>query len=476
MAAKPALADLCRTHPDDLSLQGIYAMDLAKSGDFERAEEVIATGLTQGNSATLHAARALLIDLADEEQNSEEAGQLAIALDPKDPLALVWRNDAAQRHGDYEEARSIIDHLSAIFPNSTAAYTMRITLALAQQDLDEAQRLLDDAPDWFRATWAFHGESAAVALFRHQTSEIDANVKRAIEKTPGPSSLHGFHAVVQCMLHRYNDAEKSARTAIDLNKRDHYAWRALSIIAKHRGNADEAEDHRKRANDAVPGIAGTAGSWEIADCLRRKDYDGALRIYKEQSESRIASVAALGRRAGLDLLVRLGRWDQARHLLQICTEKGDRSLMIEALRLRIGVQDGAKQEALPQLRALLNETALPAAGYPIILAALLAAGSEEDVDTLVARLASGIGNASKTRECVLNLLRWRRRAQAYFLVKSALNVYPNSPAIYRAAVDTACAHRDFLTAIRFDGRLKRSVRVTLTLGQVLEAALLRRIP
>ncbi len=205
--------------------------------------------------------------------------EVALTLDPDDPLAHFGLGQVYQLQGELEKAVAELERVVAAIPDSA---WLHLTLAQAYSDLGQqyadlgemakrdAQTYLQKAAEAYRCSWALDWENLAAGELLAETceklggwcqrpgvlDEVVAHFERQAELDPEAVEWQLALALWYRFAGRYEEAEAACFSAADLRPEDADAYVALGAVYLAQDRLDDAEEEFERAMKLAEPVQG----------------------------------------------------------------------------------------------------------------------------------------------------------------------------------------------------------------------------
>ena len=217
--------------------------------------------------------------------------------------ALTW-----QQSRIYSDQLTFFEHVVAHNPEAAGAH-----LNLAQALIDEGR--LEDAV-----------QAATIA----------------VEQRPESYDAHINLAIALGELERYDESERHLRQAVEIAPTESEPHANLAVLLSRRNELDEAEQHLRRAMELAPGDLGVVSNLARLLALQgqTEKLQEALALYDRLLAGNAGDIAV--RQAKGDILVRLGRHDEALTNWQQALDQGVEPNVAFAIHVSMGRAEWAK--------------------------------------------------------------------------------------------------------------------------------------
>ncbi|MFI5385642.1 MAG: tetratricopeptide repeat protein [Fimbriimonadales bacterium] len=442
--ARPILAQLCEQEPDVDELHALHALVLLWTGRPDEAQGIIDKRLAIRPSASIYGVASEVHRLAANVELASELVQRGRTLDPDDYLVLRSRADQAATVKDLQTAREINARSLELYPQDPDTFGSQATYCQIEGQLDRMQSLLDTAPGWFLGTAQYYAARGRLAFSRHDLSVMEEEFKKAIELCPEGGSYWGYLATAQHHQGKYAEAERSAQAALELNPRNPLALKAMAKVAGTKGDRAGKAAFEEQAAKAIPALQSTGLGLRAANLRRQGNLEGALKLYRQQSEEGNPIMAASARRIVLMLLVQAKRWDEARKQLDAIEALGEVDEATRSFRSQIRYREGDQEGAVADIEILLAEKMPVSSVFPAAMQIFLDSRLSDQADRLFERIMRDLpGNPGHLAETVMALANAGRKQQARALIAAAQSVFPQNDTLKVIEVGFAAEDKDF---------------------------------
>jgi len=365
-----------------------------KTGDLRNAigETVrAADAMPNDIKAQVRAGSMLLVGRAFEDAKSR--ADKALAIDPKDPDALILRGNAMASLKDLDGALTEYQQALALAPDRDAAYE----------------------------------NIATVQTVKGQNKEAEANFRKAIEVAPKSVEARLGLANYLWNTRRPAEAEQSMKDALAIDPTNLGANRALGVFYIASGRAKDAEPYFEAIAKAKPS---TAASLSMADYyLYMQRPDDARKILSALATTDDGFAEATTRLASIDAMQ--GQRAVGEGKLQQVIAKKPTAMPARLLLAKFLVLDGKSDDALQQLKAITKDDPTGSSTGPaFLLMAQIDAAADQREDAMAA-YQEALKRQASPLTAALGLAALHMSAndfdKAQTFIDQALVIAPNNP-------------------------------------------------
>lgn len=279
-AARAQAEQLVAKHPTDSATLGLVGGFYARTGDFETARRLLATGLERAPQDPV-----LLFALANTEVAAKQLGAAEkyllemLKLKPADTVARYRLVEIQLARGDTVSATAQLEKLRADDPQAVQPRLLLARLAIRREAIKEADALVAEAVTAGRSSVDVLSASGLLYLGAARYDQAIAKFQEATRKEPGNPAVWMYLGRAQAALDQSAAARESFERALSLRPNWVAAAGALIFMELQHGENAAAMarlETLKQARPKDPAVLALEG--EVLAILRR--YDEASKAFE----------------------------------------------------------------------------------------------------------------------------------------------------------------------------------------------------